>query len=119
MEDIFDRSKWPPAEENPLVRLFNSGDDWFSNKALAEALQLVNTTRSKSVVGHYKNLLEEIGPENTKLERPSFQGHDMGREMRLYSRKAFILIAMRSRTRNARAFCDWLAQRIADGGLRG
>lgn len=83
-----------------------------TNNELATALELVNTTRSKSVVGHYKNLLDEIGESETKLVvGDPLVAHK--HKVRMYTKKALVRIAMRSRTINAEAFRDWLASRVA------
>jgi prophage antirepressor-like protein len=113
MEDIYDRSKWPTPEANPLVQLLLRPGDWVTNNELATALELVNTTRSKSVVGHYRSLVDEIGPENTKLERGGkLVKH--GHLVRYFTKKALVRIAMRSQTKNAEAFRDWVATRVAE-----
>lgn len=39
MEDIYDRSKWPQPEANPLVLLLQRGDEWYSNKEINAALE--------------------------------------------------------------------------------
>lgn len=112
MEDIYDRAKWPSPEVNPLVRMLLRGDEWYSNNEIATALELVNTTKSKSVVGHYRDLLGEIGPDDTKMVvDPAMVGSK--HPVRVFSRKAMISICMRARTINARAFRDWLATKVA------
>lgn len=115
MSDIYDRAKWPPPEANPLVAMFQGGDDWIGNHELADALGLVNTTRgNKSVTGHYKDVLSYLGSDCSKLERQSFNGNRGTQERRFFSRKAVVLIAMRARTVNAAAFREWLATRVVE-----
>lgn len=110
--NIYDRAGWPLPEQNPLVQLLLRPGSWVSNKELAEALGLVNTTRSKSVTGHWPNVLEELGPSETRIAKGN--GAPLGRQtQRFFSKKALILTALRARTVNARGFCDWLASRVA------
>tara|TARA_Y100000588_G_scaffold236481_1_gene250105 strand:+ start:112 stop:471 length:360 start_codon:yes stop_codon:yes gene_type:complete len=115
-KSIYDRTIWPAPEKNPLISMLRRGDEWYSNRELAEALELVNTTKSKSVVGHYKHLLEELGESETMLmvdEELTGNRHPA----RFYSRKALVRVAMRSRTVNAEAFRDWMASQISEGTL--
>lgn len=112
--DIYDRSLWPKPESNPLVQLLQRDEPWIANGELAEALELVSTTRSKSVTGHWKNVVGELGEGETTFR----QGDGIAasrQRVRCFSKKALILIAMRARTRNAAAFRDWLAGSVAYG----
>ena len=98
--------------DNPLISLMLDGRAWVPNGELASALGLVNTTRSKSVVGHWKSVIEDLG-EETRLGRPDESGWRRGREMRLFSKKAVALVAMRARTATADGFRQWAAELVS------
>lgn len=110
-----DRAAWPAPADNPLVLLLQRPDEWISNTELAEALEFTPQSRSKAVVGHYKDLDEELGKGETMLQK-RIDPKGQPRLVRLYSKKAMVLICMRARTRNAAAFRDWLAARIVAQG---
>lgn len=119
MEDIYDRSKWPSPEANPLVLLLQRGDEWYSNKDIAVALGLTERRALLSEVApHFgRSLVDEdtalilhglIVP--TKGVRAANSGRG---KTRLFSRRALVLAGMRTNTVNAAAFRDWLASRVA------
>ena len=110
--NIYDRAGWPSPERNPLVQLLLRPEPWMSNGELATALGLVNTTRSKSVTGHWKSVTEELGKEETMFRVGDGVAASRQR-VRCFSKKALVLTAMRARTINAAAFRDWLASRTA------
>ena len=112
---VFDRTKWPPPEDNPIIQLLGSGRDWFSNTEIGTALGWINNTRaSKQVAGHWPDLDATLGADDVRMYRPPAEpGCHKPREVRQFSRKALVLIAMRARTANTAAFRDWLAERAA------
>ena len=117
-EDIYDRSRWPSPESNPLVILLQRGDEWYSNKEIVAALglapkrALISTTADK--------FSRELGPDDTALSGkwgiiPSGKVNAANSgSLRVFSRRALVLAAMRTNTVNAAAFRDWLATEAAD-----
>lgn len=110
---VYDRSKWPLPEDNPLINLLRREADWIANGELAEALGIVNTTGSKSVTGHWKDVVAQLGEGETMFRQGDGVAASRQR-VRCFSKKALILIAMRARTRNAAAFRDWIATVVAN-----
>lgn len=111
---IYDRSKWPSHEANPLVLMLKRGDQWYSNTEILAGLGYGGANRS--LVSQWPTLLDQIGKTETTVEQlgwmspaPQAQPRGGGQE-RFYSRKALVIIAMRAQTVNAAAFRDWLAE---------
>ena len=119
MTDIYDRSAWPPPESNPLVQMFERGDDWYSNKELNTALQPGSERQRRSVVSNWPTLRNQLADEDSMVSDRHFSQSTVvpqggtGGLSRYWSRKALIIIAMRAQTINAAAFRDWLAHRLA------
>jgi len=115
---INDRASWPSPAQNPLIALLKGDDEWIDNQTLAIALDPSNLHRRRSLVRHWPDLDDVLGPETAMrqgdLMVPWKQRGGRGIR-RVYSRKALVLIAMRAQTRNAAAFRDWLAGEIAAG----
>lgn len=105
--DIYDRAGWPPPEQNPILGLLRRPDEWFPNSEVVDAFKDPGMVRNQMPVGPTTEALEMLGSE-TRLEQ---RGSKTWR--RYYTKKAIVLMAMRARTRNARAFRDWLAERMA------
>lgn len=114
---IYDRSKWPAEDHNPLIILFESEADWFSNSEVLAALGYGDTKRS--LISQWPTLAEQLGEGETAIAERGLMVADNRRQPRggglerYYSRKAVALIAMRAQTVNAAAFCDWLAAETA------
>jgi hypothetical protein len=115
---IYDRSKWPSPEANPLVLMLRRGDHWYSNAEILAALGV--GTLNRSLVSQWPTLLDQIGANETTVQRrgwyeeaPTAQPRGGGQE-RYYSRKALVIIGMRAQTPNAAAFRDWLAENASD-----
>jgi|GEM_PF-1408568 len=117
MIDIYDRSKWPPPEANPLVQLVMRGDEWYSNKEVNAALDAEREgSKAGLPMANLKQVIRVIGETETVIESRSFgviqsskAAFKSGGSARYYSRKALVLLAMRANTINAAAFRDWLA----------
>lgn len=111
---IYDRSRWPTPASNPLIQLFERGDDWFSNSELLIALGY--STRKKSLIAQWPTLAEQLGDTETSVAERGLATPNAARQPRgggverYFSRKALVLIAMRAQTINAASFCDWLAE---------
>lgn len=122
MEDIYDRSKWPSPEANPLVQLVMRGDEWYSNKEVNAAFDVGRQgSKAGSPMSNFKQVIRVIGPSATLLDsrsrglkRLDGSAAQHGGSARYYSRKALVLLAMRANTINAAAFRDWLAGGFAD-----
>lgn len=122
MEDIYDRSKWPPPEANPVVQMVMRGDDWYSNKEVNAAFDVGRKgSKAGSPMSNLKQVIRVIGEAETVIESRSFGAIQSSRaafkdggSARYYSRKALVLLAMRANTINAAAFRDWLAGGFAD-----
>jgi prophage antirepressor-like protein len=120
MEDIYDRSKWPPADQNPLVLLLERGDEWYTNRELVLALGLT-PNRAMISTGN-PTFIRALGEGDTAVvSRGGYVYSDAIRAAhsgrgnnRLFSRRALVLAAMRTNTVNAAAFRDWLATSIAE-----
>lgn len=113
---IYDRAAWPHPSANPLIVLFERGDEWVSNSELLAALGYVS--HKKSLIAQWPSLAEQLGADTAVAERglmipdSSRQPRGGGVE-RYFNRKALVLIAMRAQTSTAAAFCDWLAANSA------
>lgn len=116
MTDIYDRSAWPPPEQNPLVQLLLSGEEWFSNEQVAVALGL---SAKRALVCNQTALVRQLREEDTAIESRSWLiktksiSASHGGTLRLLSRRGVILAGMRTNTVNAAAFRDWLADQVA------
>lgn len=114
---IYDRSKWPNANNNPLIMLFEREGDWFSNTELLAALGY--SSAKKSLIAQWPTLAQQLGDGDTAIAERGLLLGDSRRQPRgggverYFSRKALVLIAMRAQTVNAAAFCDWLAEEMS------
>lgn len=108
---IYDRSKWPPPEENPILVLLRRDQEWFENRDVVEAFKDEGQVTNQMPVGPTTLYLETLGIE-TKVD---MCGKRVWR--RWYTKKGIVLMAMRARTLKAQAFRDWMAAQIA-GGLQ-
>lgn len=116
MQNIYDQAKWPPPENNPLIQLLRSGEEWFSNEQVAIALGL---SPRRSLVCNQTTLVRQLREEDTAIESRSWLiptksiSASHGGTVRLLSRRGVILAAIRVNTVNAAAFRDWLADQVA------
>lgn len=114
--DIYDRAGWPPPEQNPLVQLLRSGEEWFSNEQVAVALGL---SAKRALVCNQTTLVRQLRDDDTAIESRSWLiptksiSASHGGTLRLLSRRGVILAGMRTNTVNAAAFRDWLADQVA------
>lgn len=93
----------------PLLDLLYGDQEWLINREVVEALGFVDRSGNHSLAGHWGNIDEILGAE-TRMIEPGGRSKQ-GKLLRAYSKKAVVLLAMRSRTANAAAFRDWLADR--------
>lgn len=115
---IYDRSQWPAPASNPLILMFERGDEWYSSSEINACIDPARADAKRSLISNWPTLRLQIGEEDTVLRGRDWilksaapQGRTGGLE-RYYSRKAVILIAMRAQSVNAAAFRDWLAEGI-------
>lgn len=115
---IYDRSNWPRHDSNPLILMFDRGDDWYSSTEINACIDPIRATAKRSLISNWPTLGEQIGDTETVLRSRDWltssaqpQGRTGGLE-RYYSRKAVLLIAMRAQSVNAAAFRDWLAEMV-------
>lgn len=121
MEDIYDRSKWPSPEANPLVQLLLRGDDWYTNREINAALKPSRAGKPNGApMADLAQTMRIIGEGHTVLRTPNggviatkANAATHGGTERLYSREALVMLAMRAKTINAAAFRAWLASRVA------
>lgn len=128
MEDIYDRSKWPPPEANPLVLLVLRGDQWFTNKEINAALDpgradgkprgapMANLKQTMKVIGEGHSAIWTSRQAWMLTNAPAV---NHGGVERVYTLEALILLAMRANTVNAAAFRAWLANKVAGEVLNG
>ncbi|MGB7418605.1 MAG: hypothetical protein WA918_05450, partial [Erythrobacter sp.] len=64
--DIYDRSRWPLPETNPILALLDSERDWFTNRQVVVALGLVPTRALLSTNAAFKRQLND---DDTGFER--------------------------------------------------
>lgn len=118
--DIYDRALWPSPDENPLIQLFLSGDDWISNQDINAAISLERASQKRSLISQWQTLASQIGVSETRLVGTAMAVSTRGAHSqtggvtREFSRKALILIATRAQAVNAAAFLDWLASRMVE-----
>lgn len=114
---IYDRSTWPDHTENPLILLFENNQEWYTNAEIMAALGY--TDQKRSLISQWPTLAEQIGEEHTGTISRGLMVPDADRQRRgggterYFTRKAFVLIAMRAQTVNAAAFCDYVAEDFA------
>lgn len=111
--DIYDRAGWPPPDENPILKLLQSGEDWIENVDVVVAIKGPDASPNQLPVGETVDAVGDLGEETRLIERESVNGR-RGLRIRVYSKKGLVLIAMRARTLNAAAFRDWLADRMVE-----
>jgi len=117
MNDIYDRTKWPSPESNPLVLLLQRGDEWYSNEELVRAFGL---SADRALLSRGTSLVKILRDNDAalvsrdELAHGKSIGRSHGGQQRVFNRRALILAAMRTNTVNAAAFRDWLASRMAE-----
>lgn len=122
MKDIYDRSKWPTPEANPLVQLLLLGDDWYTNKEINLALDPERPEKPRGApMADLKQTMKVIGEDHSAIRTArgtwritAAPAHAHGGTERVYSREALILIGMRANTVNAAAFRAWLSSRVSE-----
>ncbi len=114
--DIYDRSGWPPPDDNPLIALLGRGDEWYDNEEVVAALGL---TAKRALLSQGTIFGKQIGDGDTALMARDWivPGKQVSRanagRTRVFSRRAVVLAAMRTNTVNAAAFRDWIATMVA------
>lgn len=127
MDDIYDRSKWPTPEANPLVQLLLRGDEWYTNREINAAFDPARADKPNGApMANLAQVMRVIGDGHSMLRRPFGQmmvtkanARAHGGTERFYSREALIMLGMRANTINAAAFRAWLASRVAEETLHG
>lgn len=117
--DIYDRAAWPSPESNPLVVMLKRGDEWYSNEEIVTALGLSAKRALLSEGTIFKKQIRDDDAAVVSRDwlRPvKAVTRSNGGTMRVFSRRALVLAAMRTETINAAAFRDWLATRAAGTG---
>lgn len=120
-EDIYDRSRWPAADCNPLVVMLERNDLWYTNTEMVRALG-VESSRPKALISQWPTLLQQIGEDHTALVSRGWitptgeRGKQAGGQERCFSREALVVIGMRAQTPNAAAFRDWIAEDLWSEG---
>ena len=124
--NIYDRANWPEPDSNPLVLLWQRGDEWYSNVEVSAALGH-SESRSANVIYTMRGFFEQVGDGATAMITrglivpsggPLGKGYGGGVQ-RMLSRKAFLILCLRSKTANAIAFCDFIVDSLIDGGSNG
>jgi len=121
MNDIYDRSKWPTAEQNPLVQLLLRGDEWYTNRDINAAFDparaekpngapMADLAQTMKIIGEGHSAIRTAGG-GYRVTKANAAAH--GGTERIYSREALVMLAMRANTVNAAAFRAWLASRVA------
>lgn len=117
MSDIYDRSAWPSPEENPLVLLVKCKEEWFPNEQVVAALGLAPGRALLSNGTVFKRQIRDedaaIVSRGWLVPSKNVNRSNSG-QMRLLSRRAVIIAAMRTETVNAAAFRDWMADRLCE-----
>lgn len=120
--NIYDRANWPKDDENPLIALLSTDEEWFDGQRLVLCLGL---TKKRSMLAGNTVFARQLDDTDTAIEARGWitptkrvsSAH--GGQKRVFSRRAVILAAMRTNTVNAAAFRDWLATRMAEETARG
>lgn len=113
---IYDRAAWPSPEANPLVILLQRGDDWYSNEEIVIALGL---SAKRALLCNQTVFGQSLAEDDTAIVGAGWLtpgkrvSASHSGQQRVFSRKALVLAAMRTKTVNAAAFRDWLAARSA------
>lgn len=94
-----------------LIALLRRPGQWSKNSEIIKAIGWHNNRGNKSVTGHWKDLDEWLGPEDTMLAP---NDGSTGHLVRHYSKRAVVLIGMRASTANGKAFRRWVADRVVD-----
>ena len=119
-DDIYDRSLWPSPTDNAIIRLLERDDDWFTNQEVVVALGLDEGRALLSnclptfarMLGEDDTAVTAYGQTFTSSRiSPAHSGRG---NVRLFSRRALVLAAMRTNTPTAAAYRDWLATQAAD-----
>lgn len=110
---VFDRTKWPPPEDNPIIQLLACEDEWLPNPSVAAALGY-KMTKGRLAGGHWI-LTDPAMQQHMRLAR--YQTEDrkgypklIGREMRFFSKTGIAILALRGRTPECAAFQAWVAE---------
>ena len=120
MADIYDRSKWPPPDLNPLVNLIRQNEEYYSNYQVNVALDPARADqRSRAPLSSWPNLQRMLDTDDTIVavagtfyQSPAPLRANQGAQ-RWWSRRAVIEIALQARTINAVAFRHWLTSMVA------
>lgn len=114
--DIYDRTGWPAPASNPLVIMLQRGDEWYSNEEIVAALGL---SAKRALLSEGTIFKKQIRDDDAAVVSRGWlvPGKSVtranGGTMRVFSRRALVLAAMRTETINAAAFRDWLASHAA------
>lgn len=115
MEDIYDRSKWPTPEANPLVIMLLRGDEWYPSQEIVAALGL---SPNRALLAQKTIFGKQIDEGDAAIVSRGFLIQTSkvrsGGTERLFSRRALVIAGMRTNTVNAAAFRAWLASRVAE-----
>lgn len=119
---IYDRTQWPKPEENPLILMIHRDDEWFSNEEVVAALGL---SEGRALLSNQTAFVQALTDDDTGIvgrdwltpTRNVSRAH--GGAMRVFNRRAVVLVAMRTNTINAAAFRDWMADQIEDRAVSG
>lgn len=117
MDDIYDRSSWPSPADNPLVQMLERDEAWYSNEEIVTALGL---TKGRALISNGTIFKRQLAQGDTAMVSRGWTiptesiNRSHGGQRRVFSRRALVLAAMRTDTRNAAAFRDWIATRVAE-----
>ncbi|NJR42148.1 MAG: hypothetical protein HC767_05305 [Akkermansiaceae bacterium] len=71
MEDIYDRTKWPTPEANPLVQLLLRGDEWYTNREINAAFDPARAKKPNGApMANLAQTMKIIGGGHTMLRMP-------------------------------------------------
>lgn len=117
MTDIYDRSKWPASDDNPLVLMLKRSDQWYSNEEIVSSLGL---SKTRSLLSQETAFKDQIRESDTGIEDGDgiiltnrIASSHSGKR-RMFNRRALVIACMRTNTVNAAAFRDWMATQIAE-----
>lgn len=117
--DIYDRTWWPSPSENPIIRLLEADQDWFTNQEVVAALGL---GEGRALLSNGLPTFARMLSEGDTAVTVRGQSHISSRmnaansgrgNARLFNRRAVVLAAMRTNTPAAAAYRDWLASQVA------
>lgn len=117
---IYDRTQWPEPQANQIIRLLESGREWFTNEEVVAALGL---SAGRALLSNGTSFAKTLRKDDAAIESRGWMtpttsiSRSNGGTVRLFSRRAVVLAGMRSETVAAAAFRDWLASRVAEGSF--